>query len=531
MAAQAVAVSPPSPRLLPPSLSFAGGPDPGAGEGAGGRVPFRGAPEYSLSPFDFQLMSLHGDIYDLQATLGRAAVLRGRGERGRRGRREGSGGGGLRGGGVSAWGLSSGGLRGGVLVKPQEEAHFRDSASEAQPRRSIREMSQAASSNPRQGRMGNSGGSGGSIPPAFQEACSSIVKLLPGNADLLTSQATWTRLETMLRVFKAYSLAYRCSANSSEEVPGRTMMFSSYPGRLFSGDDYYLISSGLTVQVILVYFGGCCTVLYWTVLFGATQAGTSTEVPTYRSTAPQEVQHPREYSPEMDGNANPSCFLMVWSPLVFSGDHDRERQPGAGEVHYPRGHRPGVDPQHGIQPAGDLRGAVGVVLPAPQQRNVQQPVDGSGQQTVYPGRAPGKGTLWVLEQLPGVIEADDVTEILVRDTYWASYDIPYFENIYNLSGFARLEEKYGKFFSYTRNARARLFKRDQGSVVGVPSLQRLMRYNDYRNDPSRAATADPPFSAELALAARGNLNARNGSYSLPFLGLRDHAETDTKISR
>lgn len=148
-----------------------------------------------------------------------------------------------------------------------------------------------------------------------------------------------------------------------------------------------------------------------------------------------------------------------------------------------------------------------------------------------PGTPPGAGTLWVLEQLPGVVEAQDVTEILVRDSYWASYNIPYFSNIFNLSGFARLEEKYGDFFSYTRNARARLFRRDQGSVVDVPSLQRLMRYNDYQHDPLSHCDCSPPFSAELAIAARGDLNAANGSYSLPFFGLRDHAETDTKLSR
>lgn len=94
-----------------------------------------------------------------------------------------------------------------------------------------------------------------------------------------------------------------------------------------------------------------------------------------------------------------------------------------------------------------------------------------------------------------------------------------------------MEEKYGEFFSYTRNARARLFRRDHATVVDVPSLQRLMRYNDYRHDPLSRCDCTPPFSAELAIAARGDLNAANGSYSLPFLGLRDHAETDTKISR
>lgn len=37
-------------------------------------------------------------------------------------------------------------------------------------------------------------------------------------------------------------------------IPGHTMTFSSYPGTLMSGDDYYLISSGL---VGLIVKGDC----------------------------------------------------------------------------------------------------------------------------------------------------------------------------------------------------------------------------------------------------------------------------------
>lgn len=33
-------------------------------------------------------------------------------------------------------------------------------------------------------------------------------------------------------------------------IPGHTMTFSSYPGTLMSGDDYYLISSGLVGLIV-----------------------------------------------------------------------------------------------------------------------------------------------------------------------------------------------------------------------------------------------------------------------------------------
>jgi hypothetical protein len=52
----------------------------------------------------------------------------------------------------------------------------------------------------------------------------------------------------MLRIYKRYDLPlYLDGTTTSSIIPGRTVTFSSYPASLFSGDDFYQLSSGLVV--------------------------------------------------------------------------------------------------------------------------------------------------------------------------------------------------------------------------------------------------------------------------------------------
>lgn len=70
--------------------------------------------------------------------------------------------------------------------------------------------------------------------------------MLPDNADLLVSQDTWNSYQSMLRVLKRYSFGLHRTANNGDDlVPGHVMAFSSYPGLVYSGDDFTVLSSGL----------------------------------------------------------------------------------------------------------------------------------------------------------------------------------------------------------------------------------------------------------------------------------------------
>ena len=61
------------------------------------------------------------------------------------------------------------------------------------------------------------------------------------------------------------------------------------------------------------------------------------------------------------------------------------------------------------------------------------------------------------------MESGDQTDIL-RAGYWSSYNIPFYEDIYNMSGYFTAFEAHGTDFSYSLCPRAKIFRRDQGKV-------------------------------------------------------------------
>ncbi|RYG56041.1 hypothetical protein EON66_03860 [archaeon] len=84
----------------------------------------------------------------------------------------------------------------------------------------------------------------GSLSPTTEGGghCSAIVKVLPGNQDVFIAHTSWSGLENMLRTYKKYNFAYSTTGLSgAPTVPGQVAAFSSYPGLLFSGDDFYQI--------------------------------------------------------------------------------------------------------------------------------------------------------------------------------------------------------------------------------------------------------------------------------------------------
>eukprot|EP01084_Bolivina_argentea_P135746 239147_1 len=90
--------------------------------------------------------------------------------------------------------------------------------------------------------------------------------------------------------------------------------------------------------------------------------------------------------------------------------------------------------------------------------------------------------LWIAEQIPGNVSCLDVTNILERG-YWSSYNVPSIEYIYKESGFEAKARVDGPSASYDLAPRARITRRDANKCNNMTMIKKLMRYNNYKNDP------------------------------------------------
>ena len=121
-----------------------------------------------------------------------------------------------------------------------------------------------------------------------------------------------------------------------------------------------------------------------------------------------------------------------------------------------------------------------------------------------PGRALQPDTLWVMEQIPGLVYGADQTHLLSFG-YFPSYNVPFFREVYDRSGF---EEAAGRLggevpgLDYQLAPRAQIFRRDHGNVTDMASFQHVMRYNNFEVDP--LSHGDP----EGAICARLDMDAK-----------------------
>ena len=133
----------------------------------------------------------------------------------------------------------------------------------------------------------------------------------------------------------------------------------------------------------------------------------------------------------------------------------------------------------------------------------------------------------IIEQLPQYMESGDVTPYL-RKGYWPSYNIPYFKSIYEKSGYIKtIKERPDLYdsYDYSGSNRPKIFRREQTNVNSLEDFKKIMRYNNYKEDPSSK------MNAAWTIASRYDLNTQGvgkcycyGAIDVKFISVKELKE-------
>eukprot|EP00958_Prasinococcus_capsulatus_P002811 scaffold241_cov229-Prasinococcus_capsulatus_cf.AAC.15 len=121
-----------------------------------------------------------------------------------------------------------------------------------------------------------------------------------------------------------------------------------------------------------------------------------------------------------------------------------------------------------------------------------------------PEQALAPDTLWVVEEIPGIVQGADMTKTLSYG-YWPSYNEAYFPEIVAMSGNEAMVQQFGSDFSYELAPRAKMFRRDQTNVTSMATMKHVMRYNEWQTDPF---SDGHPYNA---ICSRGDLDPERPS--------------------
>jgi hypothetical protein len=126
-----------------------------------------------------------------------------------------------------------------------------------------------------------------------------------------------------------------------------------------------------------------------------------------------------------------------------------------------------------------------------------------------PGQPLPADVLWVSEQIPGYYHMEDQTSVLQRG-HWPSYNVPFYSDVYEMSGYPAVVHVHGPQHSYQLAPRGPIFRRDADAPQDLEGVRHFMRLNRFNITLPHSTQVDPLFSTPTsAIAARADLEGVN----------------------
>ncbi|XP_045536388.1 putative phospholipase B-like lamina ancestor isoform X1 [Papilio machaon] len=291
---------------------------------------------------------------------------------------------------------------------------------------------------------------------------------------------------SMTRILKKYKLNYRKTSTDDAAVPGLSVEFSGYPGSVTSQDEFYVIRGDNHRMAV---------------------AGTTLRNYNKKLWKSVNITEQLPVGPRVAAANKLSANVSSWGRTLAAHNSGTATKQWlvVDFAHF-----------HHIQ-QGKVKDRKEIVTEITVNNLLYRDVKHTIIHRWGGGR--GRGAAWLLEQAPGRTQSADLTAALLDKHYWATYGLPFFKDVAELTHVTKMEAIYGKMFSESESPRAVTFKQGYKNATSLDSIIQLMRMNNI-TALSENQTKFPECSDELnclleeadlwsALGARGDIVRRH----------------------
>jgi hypothetical protein len=341
--------------------------------------------------------------------------------------------------------------------------------------------------------------------------CSAIIKLIKDEnnnpSDLFVGHTTWDSYSEMHRIFKKYKFSYTMYET---ETKNSEISFSSYPGTLTSTDDFYLLNKKIVVlETTLEMLNKD--------IYEQNMPNSDSHVPNYIriSVANRLANSAKEWTEIFklnNGGTYNSQWMIIdyarFKSLIFLNNSDLSN---VNQSKYSSSKNININNNNSFVNMNYFNRPINnnnqnnFNFDIQKLNKKQYLSDLSLFDTLNKKENPDvnfnwyrfkqselkfyengnnnnfnreySGIFYILEQVPGYIEIEDMTNLLFNKGFWGSYNRPYFEKIFNESGYNEMSKKYGKTYSYYDNPRAILINHEINNVRNLNDMKNLMQNN------------------------------------------------------
>ena len=291
--------------------------------------------------------------------------------------------------------------------------------------------------------------------------CSAIAKLVKddnGSYDILAGHNTWSDYSEMMRTLKTVDMAFegKSSSNGRIGMNPRKINYSSYPGVLFSGDDFYELDS--KVVILQTTLSVINKFIYTNTIDIKEYIPEFMRLMIINYTSYTGKQWEENYKLYKNHMYITQWLVVDYNVLNRINEDTKAAEGEAGT------------PNYTPQSLGD--------------------------------KYQGSGLIIMIEEVPTSILSEDVSKFFLDNTVIGSFNIAYFKQNQNLIGLDHYRQI--NLMSRAYNPRNYIMNILQKNVKNIEDFQSLIQYNGYHNS-NPLVTDDPSYSdANSGISSRGD---------------------------